>query len=479
MDARIRFAALLSVLCAPCEAHMPGGTGTGTRDAPVDLGDPTTNSWALVGELKPNEVKHYKFSIAGPTEAADKGRYGAANRFYTGMYVPGAGEPDFTFYVAIFGLSSDTECELWGDGWGRRRRSLGSDGHSVHDHDHSSHAHDDGPARITSAGTTWLMDSAQIPERVIGHDHGCSSGDFCGYHKPSETLVFIASPETDRPNKFESFSPTLFKPRGSCIADFEHGGEYRIAVWGDGKQTDPKRFSIGLGLAERDVFAPQNLVSFGYILHGIQTWNHWNGFVLVLPMILFVLAAGLALSVLQKHRPSHYGTSSGMATPFRALVLFASAMLLGHMVMNIAILSWASGNAHVEETREIIFPLVMGIILPMVAGGVTLLIGLNLPACCCCGPASAAASPLYRVTVGALGLLELFVQCGYIIAPAFLLLAALLPPALADRGLESRGHVTATTAEVKANEKGVAGTGGVNSAIDPTPITKAVVDSTV
>ena len=48
-------------------AHTPAGAGAGTRTDPVDLGDVTLNSWALTGTLTPGDVKHYKFTINGPT----------------------------------------------------------------------------------------------------------------------------------------------------------------------------------------------------------------------------------------------------------------------------------------------------------------------------------------------------------------------------------------------------------------------------
>lgn len=416
-----------ALLAAPAAAHMPAGSGDGSMNEPTDLGDITKNSWALTGELKPKEVRYYKFTIDGPTPADQVGVEGAKHRFYTGLYVPGAGEPGFTFYVAVFGLSNATECERWGDGWGRRRQLL----------DGWEWTPPTGPDRITSAGTTWIMDSSHLPESVVGphaatpHSHG---GGF-DYHLPEETLVFIASPSTDLPNKFESFSPTLFKPRGSCITDFPRGGEYRIAVWGAPDQVGAKKFSVGLGLAERDVFAPMNLIKFDYILWDVQTWNGWSGFVLLLPMIVLVLAAGLVLALLKKHRPAHYGTESGMATPFRAMVLLCSAILLGHLLMNIAILVWAASNAHVEQARELMFPVMMTIALPLVSSSFTLAIGLNLPACCCCGQRTAAASPCYRVTVGLFGFLHLFIHCGYIVGPVLLLLTSVLPPSMANRGL--------------------------------------------
>jgi hypothetical protein len=32
--------------------HMPAGAGKGTINEPVDLGDPTVNSWALTGDCR-------------------------------------------------------------------------------------------------------------------------------------------------------------------------------------------------------------------------------------------------------------------------------------------------------------------------------------------------------------------------------------------------------------------------------------------
>lgn len=296
---------LVSSLVAHAVAHMPAEAGRGTREDPVDLGDPTVNSWALTGEMIPEQVYHYKFTIPGPTPTDSKRctEEGCdSHMFFLGMYVPGAGEPDFTFYVAVFGMPNTTACARWGDGWGRRRLN-------------HPDALDIGasPHRITSEGTTWLADSTKIPSRVLGN----SSDDLPFYHQPEETLVFIASPTTDLPNKFEAFSPTLFKPRGSCIADFPRGGEYRMAVWGDADQLGPKRFSVGIGLAERDVFAPLNLIKFGYTLHEIQRWNHWNGFVLVLPIIVCVLLALTTLIVIKlcAPHPSSPRLCSPLASP--------------------------------------------------------------------------------------------------------------------------------------------------------------------
>lgn len=420
---------LLSLLTCRAAAHTPAGAGQGTRENPQDLGDVTKNSWALTGIMKPNEIYHYKFTI--PEEGTPKdASSNDPRRFYLGYYVPGAGEPDFTFYVAVFGMGNDTECELWGDGWGRRnRRNLGGGGHHSHAESTSVTAT---PDRVTSKGTTWLRNSDQVPERVTGisdgHKH-VHAGEF-NYHNPSQTLVFIASPATDRPNKFEPFSPTVFKPRGSCIADFPRGGEYRIAVWGEPGQVGDKHFCVGLGLAERDVFAPANLITFAYILFGIQTWNGWNGFVLVLPMLIFLIVALAANPLFKYLRPQHFGTTKGWPTPFRAIVLCVAGIFLGHMVMNIAILAWATSMARVEGGLGM--PIMLQIVLPLVSTTCLTLIGVNIPVCCCCRPRSAVAGIPYRITVAAFGLLHLFLQLGYIVGPVLLFIAALLPPVIAD-----------------------------------------------
>jgi hypothetical protein len=372
--------------------------------------------------------------------------------FYTGIYVPGAGEPGFTYRVAFFGMKSDTACERWGDGWGRRRQ-LFVDGRQLggaDDHDHGSHSDSPSspspsaitPTRITSAGTTWVGDSSAIPERVIGaddgHDH-CHEGEFCGYHKPDETLVLIASPATDLPNKFEPFSPTLFKPRGSCIADFPRGGEYRMAVWGELDQAAPQKFSVGLGLAERDVFAPVNLMTFDYILYDMQVWNGWNGFVLILPQLVFALASiGLAVALKAK-KPAHYGTESGYPTPFRFLVLFSGAILVGHLIMNLAIFAWAASNAHVSA-RELGFPLGMGIFAPLLSSIFTILIGLGAPVCgcCCAGAREAEVHWGHRLTCFFFGVFHMFIHAGYLIAPPLLIIASLLPSSIANKGVGAR-----------------------------------------
>ena len=435
---------LLITLFTTIHAHTPTGTGAGSRKDPVDLGDPTLNSWAITGDMEPNQVFHYKFTITKATPVSELGNVNSKNRFFLGLYVPGGGEPGFTFYTAIFGMSNNTQCTQWGDGWGRRLAGTG-------DHDHATStgtapsASTILPHRTTASGTAWIMDSTAIPESVTGkwdgHSHA-HDGEF-NYHEPKETLVFIASPATNRPNKFESFSPTLFKPRGSCIADFLHAGEYRMAVWGESEQKTTKKFAVGIGLAERDVFAPSNLITFDYILMPIQIWNGWNPFVMILPILLGIALA--FFSMYMKWRD--YQTKNGMPTPFRGIVLCVSGLLLGHVIMNISILIWATSNAVVHSGRELTFPLVMGIFMPLLSGTMTLMIGLNVPVCGCCTQ-DKSSQIIYRIATFCFGFLHLFVHAGYVIGPVLLIVAAILPPKYANWGRDPT-NVVATTAKLE------------------------------
>jgi hypothetical protein len=379
---------------------------------------------SCAGELKPGEVKYYKFTVPDKTAAGSTGN----DRFYYGSYVPYMGEPGFTFFVTFFGMPNTTECERWGDGWGRR---TGDHSHADPITANNGHTGAIPPHRVTAQGTTWISTS-KVPERVVG-EHATTPHTHEGfdYHKEAESLTFIASPHTDLPNKFEVFSPTLFKPRGSCIANFPRGGEYRIAVWGEEGQDRARRFSVGLGLAERDVYAVGNLVTYDYILYGIQIWNGWNGFVLILPIfVLGGIVAPLTLIGLRIGAPEYYGTYTGWATPYRGIVLVVSGIILGHMIINSAILDWAVSNS--PEQKPYTFALFAGIITPLFTGLITLAIGLNIRAFF--GPSSSVAGIGVRITTFLIGILHLFLHCGYIVGPVLLLVASLLPPQIADFG---------------------------------------------
>ena len=169
---------------------MPAFAGVTSREEPLDLGDITKNSWALSGYLSPGEVQHYKFTIDKATTAASPN----TERFYMGLYVPGAGVPGFRYYVAIFGLGENLECDRWGDGWGRRRELAEAPAadlaHDTHSHGRAL-AHPRLPVhRHTSDDTTWLAPSdALLPVEVEGPPEEVMPVD---YHNTAERLIFIA-----------------------------------------------------------------------------------------------------------------------------------------------------------------------------------------------------------------------------------------------------------------------------------------------
>ena len=134
-------------------------------------------------------------------------------------------------------------------------------------------------------------------------------------------------------------------------------------------------------------------------------------------------------------------------------------------------MSRLAANAH-AETRELIFPLILGLIMPLLSGTFTLLIGAAAPLCgCCCASArNANAHWSHRIVVGLFGVLHLFLHCGYLVAPSLLMLAAILPPAIANRGIKPRTN--------PATGKGIAMTSSVGPAhgnVEETPPTSTTV----
>ena len=144
--------------------------------------------------------------------------------------------------------------------------------------------------------------------------------------------------------------------------------------------------------------------------------------------------------MLKAKKPAHFGTVSGYPTPFRMIVLFSGAILLGHLIMNVAIFAWAASNAHVSS-RELGFPLGMGILAPLLSSVFTILIGLGVPVCiCCCGAGAKGAQAHWghRLTCFLFGLFHMFIHAGYLVAPPLLIIASLLPASVADRGAPGR-----------------------------------------
>ena len=77
---------------------------------------------------------------------------------------------------------------------------------------------------------------------------------------------------------------------------------------------------------------------------------------LLLPLLLFLALALLALKYIKSKRPDHFGTASGWPTPFRLLACVGGSLILGHVIANLSVMTWAVTNAHAGN--EFVFPLV-------------------------------------------------------------------------------------------------------------------------
>lgn len=232
----MRKSCLVSTFMIGASAHMPMyPSGGSNSENPIELGDITENSWAIATKIEPNEVHYYKFNIVDTTNGDPKNE-----QLWMGLYVPpGENEADFTYFTAIWGMPSDTKCTRWADGWGRRL--------DVRD---EKHTHDSLAPKLVypydrkfvNDNSAIIVDRKAIPSRVVDQ-------------KEKDVLIFEASKEMTMPNKFEPFSPTVFRPRASCVAPFPKTGEYTIAIWAADGTKGTNHYSLGLGLKERDVFA--------------------------------------------------------------------------------------------------------------------------------------------------------------------------------------------------------------------------------
>ena len=71
------------------------------------MGDLTENSWALATSIGPEEVHYYKFRADDVTNGNPKDE-----KFYIGLDVPpGPKEQDFSYFVAIWGMSEEINCK--------------------------------------------------------------------------------------------------------------------------------------------------------------------------------------------------------------------------------------------------------------------------------------------------------------------------------------------------------------------------------
>jgi len=101
-----------------------------------------------------------------------------------------------------------------------------------------------------------------------------------------DVIVFKASPEIDLPPKYEMFAPTVKQLRGSCVTDFPRTGEYYFAVWAEDGTKGVHHYSMGLGLAERDVMKVSTTIFADYMMVKVYMWNHWSVMGIIWPVIL-------------------------------------------------------------------------------------------------------------------------------------------------------------------------------------------------
>lgn len=234
--------------------------------------------------------------------------------------------------------------------------------------------------------------------------------------------------------------------------DFPRTGEYHIAVWAAPGTKGIKNYSLGLGLTERDVMKFSNTVKFDYMLYDMFIWGRWSPAALLLPLILPVLAVWALFAFIIFKRPQEERPSV-----FKMVATTGATFILGHVLWNIINLSWC---ASVSETgREAMLTLIMSIFIPMINAVACIITVFKCKPTdeaktlkCCCKEGKTCRDVCRRVTVGLVGLWHLFVwHSGYIIAPVVLVIAAVLPPKVADYTMPLAKDKEGETKEVEIN----------------------------
>lgn len=268
----------------------------GSATQPYPLGDATTDSWALCITLDPGQVAYYTFS-------ADARGGTPEDKMWLGTYSPGCSqsnpacpERDFDFSVTVWGNGTFVDCESWA-GWGD---TVASTNYSV-------------PAGIQVAGTVF------------------GPGPATTFHAPARPF--------QRP-VLEPYTPTAFTPRGTCVASYPRPtGTYGLAVWSGGHEFGTRHACVGLGLAEKSVFKPGNLIVSSFTTWSIHRWNRWSVWALVWPW--FVLGFPLVWA-LSKGIPL---VSSPMVPVSTLLLTLSAAIFAGQSVVGLITVVWAFGIA--------------------------------------------------------------------------------------------------------------------------------------
>lgn len=223
-------------------------------------------------------------------------------------------------------------------------------------------------------------------------------------------MVLEAATDLKLGSAYEPFSPFVFQPRGSCVSTFPKTGEYRMAIWAASNTKGYKNYSLGIGLAERDVMRIDNLIKADYNLFAMFLWGHWHPLALLGPILCAVLLTQILLF-----------TSSIKVTLFKWLGTTGGAILLGHAMQNLMIVIWCMIWSH--PGPKIWMALGLNIILPVFTGSGCIMASLI----------DTTGDICRRLTVGLLGAFHLFGwHCGYIVGPTFLIIASILPTVAAD-----------------------------------------------
>lgn len=107
---------------------------------------------------------------------------------------------------------------------------------------------------------------------------------------PKRVIVFKASSEIKMPTKFEPFAPTVYQPRGACFTDYPRTQEYYFAVWAaDGTKHGVYHYTLGLGIAERDVMKLSNRIIGNYMMVRVYMETHWTMMGVIWPVILAIV----------------------------------------------------------------------------------------------------------------------------------------------------------------------------------------------
>jgi len=326
------------VLPALGAAHAPV-FDHGTSTAPLYLGDATADSWAICIDTSRQVAAYYTFRA---TEA----RGGADGDFWMGLYTPGCArgnqlsrcaDATASFTVAVWGLAA-SHCAPW-TGWG------------------------------------------ETPLRPQQNVTGAAPG---GPDLASATVFVSARAERVEEPVYEPFTPTVFTPRGSCVAQYPaSAANLTLGVWsanGTGGHA-----CVGLGRAERTVYSATNVLLPSRWRWQMYRWGRWGIVDLMWPVVCLPPLL---------HR---LGAWLGRPAPERWLALVVSAQVLTELIL----VNWALRTASPSGASGLIAP-VLRVILPL------------------CAIAALSESANLRVSVAALCMLALL-NMAFVVGPVAVL----------------------------------------------------------